>query len=346
MLTCLLALWLSAESWSFSPVAAMEAVPEDVDAFMRLPMDLTVDGRGRIMIADAIARCVFVWNDDGSFAGTFGKEGSGPGEFTFMGRGGPQAYLSVVDDKIYVFDGGRQTISIFDESLNYVSSTTYINRGRVEYFAVTPKGDYFVHHMVFQANPPVQRVELFDTEGASQALIKEFEDKTWKPGGNRGGFVIIGYAPETVVHYAPETGKVIVGDAGKPSFEVFDTTGKREKTVKFAMLQPEVTAEDKAEYGEVRWIKNNPNVHLDFPDKKAYYTDILPHGEGFLVFSISPFYGNLEGFILDARGEPKGPLRFALGEGGFLRAIGGSYYAVRSDDDGELIVEKLTLPAS
>jgi len=346
MITGLLALWVAAESWSFTTEKTMEPIPVEVDAFMRLPMDLAVDGKGRVFVADAIAKCVFVWDADGSFVGTFGEEGGGPGEFTFMGRGGPQAYLSVVGDKVHVFDGGRQTISVFDQGLVYQSSTTYQSKGRVEYFQVTPKGHYFVHHMVFQANPPVQRVEVFDEENASIALIKEIEDKTWKPGGSRGGFSIIGYAPATVVHYAPERGRVIVGDSNKPSFEVFDIEGALEKRVIFAMSRPEISDEDKAEFREVRWIKNNPNIHLDFPEEKAFYTHILPHGDRFLVFSVSPFYCNIEGFIIDEEGNREGVLRDSLGENGFMRAIGGNYYAVRTDDYGDFVVEKVALPES
>ena len=83
-----------------TPILELEPVSEDSDMFMQVPFDLTIGNDGRIYIADALAKTIFFWEKDGTFGGTIGKGGQGPGEFRFMSMGGPQAYLSVLGEEL------------------------------------------------------------------------------------------------------------------------------------------------------------------------------------------------------------------------------------------------------
>jgi len=328
----------------------MAPLPDDADNFLSLPLDLTVDEKGRVFVADANAKTVFVWNEDGSFAGNFGKEGSGPGEFSFWSFG-PQAYLGAANGKIYVFDGGRRTINVFDENFEFVSSTGYTmkgGQGRVNYFKVADEGMFVINARSFgRDQDPKQLVGLYDTEGELVHRITERPDKTFEmqgSGGRPSGMTINAFSPQMVVHFDDRTERVIVADSGRPSFDLYDLEGKQIKTVNLRIPHPDVTDADVAEYKEVRWIKNSNFVKPAFPDKKAYFTHIMPLADGsFLVVEQSPFYRNVSGVRVDEDGKILGKVSYSCGEDGSLYGADGRVFAVSLDEMGDFRVHELSL---
>ncbi len=349
LLVCLFAFALDVDMPALAKT--MSAIPEDADNFLSLPLDLTVDDRGRVFVADANAKTVFVWNKDGSFAGNFGKEGAGPGEFSFW-QFGPQAYLGTSGDRIYVFDGGRRTINIFDADFNFISSTSYQmkgGRGRANYFKVASEDMFVINARSFgRDTPPKQLVGLYDMDGEMVHGITEVDDKTFEMQGNGSGrptgMTINAFSPQMVVHYDDRTKRVIVADSGRPSFDIYALDGKPIMTVNLEIPHLDVTDEDIAEYKEIRWIKNSSFVKPAFPDKKAYFTHILPLADGtFLVFEQSPFYRNVTGVRVDERGKVQQKLSYSCGEDGSLYGANGRVFAVATDDEGEFMVHELAL---
>ena len=324
----------------------LEAIPEDSEVFLSLPQDVAIDGQGRIFISDAMAKTVFVWNADGTYSGSFGKAGKGPGEFTFMGMGGPQAYLSVVGDQVLVYDGGTRTVNFFDKGLTYNSSTKFqLAAGRTNYFKATPSGDYVVHNSKF-GEEQVRGIGVYGADGKPIRQIVEIPDTTYKTkmkDGRFSGLTLNAYSPNLVVHYDSASDQIIIGHSSKPSFEVYDTSGKMIKKVNFKMLQVDVTQEDKDEYQQQPWIKRSQWVKAAFPEKKAYYDAILPVGDRYLVYRKSPFYVNLEGILIDDMGKTISNFSLECGENGNLFSVNGRLMAVRLDEEGEFVVEELTL---
>ncbi|MDJ0839832.1 MAG: 6-bladed beta-propeller [Acidobacteriota bacterium] len=346
MLPVLFLSLLAVDGSTLSLVRTMDPVPEDSDVFLSRPLDMTVDGKNRVYVVDSEANTVFVWEGNGSYVGTFGQEGTGPGEFSFMGRGGPQAYLGVDGDNIVVYDGGRRTINTFAADLTYVGSVPFQlkgGRGRTQYFKVTAEGQYVINATTWGESAR-QTVGLYDREGELINQISDIQDKSFKRNGNRRGFTINAFAPRTVVVYDDFNKQVVVGNSEAPNFNVFGLDGKLVKTVKVPLAQKEVTKEDIAEYKEIPWIKRSGFVQPAFPDKKAFYTHILPMADGsFLVFDQSPYYRNAEGIQVNKDGAVKKRFRYSCGEDGGLFAADGRLFALATDDEGEFGVHELRL---
>ncbi|HEX2093028.1 MAG TPA: 6-bladed beta-propeller [Longimicrobiaceae bacterium] len=75
---------------------------------------MTLDGRGRIFVADDINHRVAVFRPDGRFLQFMGRRGNGPGEFQ-------QPWLVATDtqDSVFVWDLGLSRITVFDNTLRY-----------------------------------------------------------------------------------------------------------------------------------------------------------------------------------------------------------------------------------
>jgi len=334
------------ENAQIKPDLTLAAIPDNGDFFLSMPLDLTVDGAGAIYIADVLARCVFVWDGEGAFQGQFGKQGQGPGEFQFMGFAGPQAYLSAVGDRIYVFDGARHMVNIFDTKRNFISSTLFTTQmGRSEFFRVTPDKQYLVYFRAFNATEPKKTVALFNPDGELANPIDESADLSFsrEGSGQVTGIVLHAFIPDTVVHYDSGTREIIIGQGDQPNFTIYDEAGKPKKTISFKMARKDVTPEDIKEYSDQRWLKNNSFLKADFPEKKACYTHILPiAGKGFLVFSLSPLYNRVEGIWIDERGETLKTIDYGCGENGGIWSTGGRIFAATTDEFGEFSVHRLT----
>ena len=70
---------------------------------------------GRIVIANSGSREIRVFNADGAHAGTWGRRGEGPGEFTY----GPSAVALWPGDSIAALNPGGRRLSLFDMNGNH-----------------------------------------------------------------------------------------------------------------------------------------------------------------------------------------------------------------------------------
>lgn len=74
----------------------------------RIGGNIVVDSRGRVYIPDFQAKVVHVYNADGSYLDSIGREGQGPGEFQMIWT------IRIAYNKLYVLDYIHQKISVFD----------------------------------------------------------------------------------------------------------------------------------------------------------------------------------------------------------------------------------------
>lgn len=70
-----------------------------------------VDAQGHVYIGDWDANTVFVFNDDGSFLQSLGREGGGPGEFRSI------YYMGIHEGMLHVYDFNQQRMNVFSTEL-------------------------------------------------------------------------------------------------------------------------------------------------------------------------------------------------------------------------------------
>ncbi len=110
------------------------------------PTDVAWDAAGNIFVADGVGNArVAKFDKDGKFVKSWGKRGSGPGEFANV--------LSIAVDpegNVYAADGGNRRIQVFDN--NGELKTSFTNVGNAQALCIT-KGPNPVLY-VSNSNPP------------------------------------------------------------------------------------------------------------------------------------------------------------------------------------------------
>jgi hypothetical protein len=87
-------------------------------AFYR-PGDVKADANGRMYVLDGGNHRIQVFDADGEYIRSLGKEGGGPGEFRSVG-GFSQMRLVIGDDRVIVYDGALSKIATWDMEGNHL----------------------------------------------------------------------------------------------------------------------------------------------------------------------------------------------------------------------------------
>lgn len=350
-LTMILAVLAAADVASVTPVLKLQAVPEENEDFLQGPSDICFSADGQVFVLDTTAKRVFVWDENGHFRKTFGREGSAPGEFVFngrRGRGPGLGFIGTLGPDLYIFDGAKQEISVFDAAeYQFKQAIPYsMSRGRAMGFAPISADTFLVYRRAIKETGMTVSAALFDRETKPLVTLAENAVTDFKISGERRErrFHRLAFAPVTVVHYDAATETIVVGDGESASFTLFDKQGKNQKKLSFKIPRKEVTKEDIAEFNSQESIQNNNRVTVSFPEYKAFYDQILAVGrEGYLVFTASPVRKLLDGWLIDNQGNVKGRFSYECGENGGLFGDRGRLLAVRTDEDGDYSMEELRL---
>lgn len=341
LMTC----WMSS-GVDFQEIQTYQGVPMEDEFFLQNPNDVALDKQDRLHTIDVTSRTIFVWDKDGNYVGNYGKAGEGPGEFSFMGRaGGPQGYITIIEDDIYIFDGGSRKISIFDKDLNFKKSFIFnVEAGRVETFRTLSPNRYMVFYSSYFSDTPYRRVGLYDENKKEIEQLINVKDETWNyegSGNNRRVNLHI-YSPSLTMAYNQSNGQVMLGDSGKSAFMIFDSAGKKVATVEPKMTRRKVTKEDREEWESQPWFKSQTFFTTTYAEDMPFYDRILPVGKDkFLLYLRSPYLSNLEGYLVNAKGDVLGRFKMECGESGDLFGSMGRIFAFRTDEDGEFGIHEL-----
>lgn len=76
-----------------------------------LPVGVTVNSKGEVIVAEAFNARIQVFDEQGAFLRAFGKRGDGPGDFQLI-----KSVAVDSDDNIYVTDGKSHNVKIFNQT--------------------------------------------------------------------------------------------------------------------------------------------------------------------------------------------------------------------------------------
>ncbi len=325
----------------------LESVPESYGRYIQRPTQVEFDDRGRFYILDLSARVIWVWEKDGRFLTHFGQEGGGPGEFTFQGRYGRHAFLSIVGEHIFVYDGPRKEVSEFDLNFQYIRSRNLRGHGgRTRYFSMTGNQNMLLWQFNSAKEIPTQELALFDQD---LNLIKSFykkEEKTYErvvEGGKVVRWLVHAYRVGITMFCDTAGSEIMVGETDKPEFDIFDSQGNKKTTIRFKPLPNDLTDEDKEEFLMLPYLKREKDRYqVVFPKEKPYYDVIMPVGnDRVLVYSRSPYFQKIRGLVLDRSGQRLGRFFHECGENGGLYGARGRLLAIQTDEDGDFNIQEL-----
>jgi len=104
----------TALSLRLEEVLAIGSLADDESAFGRIS-DVAWDNRGRLLVVDDYMHHFKVFEADGSYVRTVGREGEGPGEFST-----PSMIIVDANDSVYVWDDEQLRIHVFSPDLAFV----------------------------------------------------------------------------------------------------------------------------------------------------------------------------------------------------------------------------------
>jgi hypothetical protein len=111
-------MWTESDAWQVVEDLRLGTQQEDAPDLFGNVASLAIDAEGRIWVLDDRALEIRIFDRDGRYVRTVGREGGGPGEFE-----SPQAIHQAPDGKMWVPDPRNNRLSIFDTSGAYVEST-------------------------------------------------------------------------------------------------------------------------------------------------------------------------------------------------------------------------------
>lgn len=134
--------WADTSGWQLVVDGALDGDVGSPGEFID-PQSFAIDERGWVYVADTKPAVIKVFDDSGRYVRSFGRDGSGPGEFRV-------AFLAVRAGRVVVHDPRESRTSVFDTAgtfiRSWVSECCYWtrpaldDRGRIAIPTMTPEG--------------------------------------------------------------------------------------------------------------------------------------------------------------------------------------------------------------
>jgi len=339
----LISMILAGGNVTFTPVRTLENPPEDQDLFLQNVLHMEIDTKGRILASDYPSARVYYWEADGSYAGYFGNQGQGPGEFSFAGSfGPPMGQIYAVEDRIYIYDSRPRTLSIFDVDYRFIRTITLEKLGgKINTFHVLEKNRFLFYDSYFCEDEACRRLLVYDGEGNLAETWRTVPDKTWARNASTERTDLFIFAPTLAVDFNRRRGEVAVAHTDSPVLEILDVGGKQKRSVKLEIPAQSVQQEDIDEFHEQDWMKGPESPKAIFPDEKSYFDWILSIAEGYLVYHLSPVEQIAEGYLVGYDGAVKGRFSLPCGEGGGMWSTRGRLFSATIDSAGDFALTEM-----
>jgi|SRR5581483_4263703 len=127
------------------PPRASDGSGQPTDLFDR-PTDVAWDAAGDIFVADGLGNArIAKFDKEGKFLKSWGKKGTGPGEFANV-----RSLAVDAQGNVYAADGGNKRIQVFDNDGNF--KTAYSDVGNAQALCLTKSANPLLY--VSNSNPP------------------------------------------------------------------------------------------------------------------------------------------------------------------------------------------------
>jgi hypothetical protein len=244
--------------------------------------NIAVDYKGRVFIEDFIAKTIQAYDANGSYLGSMGGEGRGPGEFQMpWGIRISENYLHALDyqlQKISIFDldnlQHRQDIDVALNTDNPPSWFNHINQHglfyRVTNFYIRSDDYYlivFSDEGVDSAENIDERTYEFSIFSPKEKIYLEHDLFSFEWGGKvlvNQNLVLFDVPYKRGGHYDFSNGKLVYGWSEEMGLKVFDENGSYINAVYYPL-------------SKIVLAKNDALIKYDSEQiKNAINTDVLP----------------------------------------------------------------------
>lgn len=277
--------WEDGQEWRLVEQVRIGAVSgEGAEAFGEL-YGLAVGADGRIYLLDRATPEVRVFSASGEHLTSFGRSGQGPGELAV-----PAGLALDGSERIWVFDPGAGRYSVFSADGSFVSTEQRSARGfllpwggrfdregrLIDISGVPPR---FPHVRIDPESGETEEFQLppFDRERFFEVPLPEETG-----GGNLNARVP--FSPERI-HALDAAGRLWLGESDRYRLVLRTLGGDTARIVERDVGPPPVTQEDRERALEgLEWFTDQvgPIDTGEFPDRKPFFSGVLPADDGHL----------------------------------------------------------------
>jgi hypothetical protein len=255
--------------------------PEDPDQLFYRPSGLAVDAAGRIHVLDRGNHRVQVFDADGAFVTTWGRQGEGPGEFT------DPRWIAAVGERVAVLAGG-QRLSVWKVGEGHVADHRLPEANDAAFFAGTAEGNVVLG---FHTHPDARRVPdqrrtvvgVFTLEGNETARLGEADDpsSTFEISAEGVADGLNGPRPSMSVAVAPQ-GQIYLTAAAEYQVLAAHPTGDLVWALRVAGRPEPLSADQKEAWLSPLRDRYEQVVRfdVDWPDRKPALAGLQVDGHG------------------------------------------------------------------
>jgi hypothetical protein len=329
----------------FETVRTMAPLPEEDDLFLANVLYIEEGEDGRIYASDFPSAKIHYWQADGTYLGHFGQKGEGPGEFVFgAALGPPMGYIYALDQKLFIYDGSSRTINIFTKDHEFIKRVQFDKLGgKINNVHVLGSDRFMLYDSYFCNDKACRRILQYNDKGNLIDTWATSDDNTWKMNDSNGKVKLFIWEPTFATDFSRERGELVIAHTKDPILDVYNVEGKKLRSVTLEIPKKIVTAEDKAEFMQQRWVQGNNTIEIIFPEEKNYFEYVLTLPQGYLVYHKSAIEGIIDGFLVDFNGKVLGRFKRAIGQSGGLFASRGKLFGALIDDEGDFSLQELKL---
>ncbi len=337
--------------FSYEEVLTLQQSEDEAASLLYSPSVILMDEEGFFYIQDSGNYRIAVFNPDGHYSHSFGRQGEGPGEFQYL------SLLSVRDDIVTVHDSWLQRTSLFRTDGTLISSVSRQTTSGGRYIELYPGPDdtRITLSQVWEGGENEYRYEHLrvvtlntdgDTLGLMESATVPFGYRFNEQNIRSTAYVHFMARPQAVI--LPAEG-ILLTSGTETELCWYDLTGNLQRRIRIDMEREVVTPEERgriidrseervAEAGSDirRTLAKLQQKHMRIPDSKDFWSGLIVDDSGFIwlqkpgdAFGIQAEEG-VTHRVLSPDGEYLGDSIWPAAEGWISR---GNFLTYREDAD-------------
>ncbi len=293
------------ELFRYDPILTLLGDPKDEESLLFNPGEFTVDHDGFFFVEDYGNNRIAVFDPEGRYVRSFGREGDGPGEFRRL------QIQFINDDEIHIYDGQRRRTTRYSTSgslLSVISPPPEWASQLSELFSMQNGMIVISHSGEDHDNIRYTGLEgcFIADNGDTAAVIRTHpipKRYLYRFGESGGGVGLIRYSGNPIIRYLPTIG-VYATTGVEPEIKLYSKYGILQKIIRIE-LEPELVTQDErnavskqADESVNRARERGFGVEgreasrkaLVIPDTKAFWEDILLDDSGYIWLKMPEVY--------------------------------------------------------
>ncbi len=272
------------------------SMPEDI--FFNSPVSVTSDNKGNIYICDYRANDIKKFDSSGRFIKVIGREGQGPGEFSWPFE------AVFAKDRLIVWDMRNRRLCALTPEGEFIKALKITGEtGRPQKMRALPNGDVVIgFEKIYFGQPDKPQdylIEIYSPELKPKKTV--YSHEIWRNRYIRGDFGLANvpqpFAPLVYWDVSPE-GKIIIGYSAQYEINIYDSFGQKFSSFTRPHKKVKVTAEDKKQHFEGMTFSSGGVIkqgapdfiikNTKFPKYKPVFNTLLVDSEGNILIHVYP----------------------------------------------------------